>query len=45
MGATPGQAKAARPAYDLNVEVGADGSVKVIPPPANRAETNSAPAK
>ena len=40
----PTQAKAARPAYDLNVEVGADGSVKVIPPPS-RTETNSAPAK
>ncbi|HLH55500.1 MAG TPA: hypothetical protein VKY92_18005 [Verrucomicrobiae bacterium] len=41
----PGPAKAARPAYDLNVEVGADGSVKVIPPLPTRAETNSAPAK
>jgi len=41
MGATPSQTKAARPAYDLNVEVGADGSVKVIPP----AGTNTAPAK
>lgn len=44
VGALPIRAKATRPAYDLNVEVGADGSVKVIPPP-NRAETNSAPAK
>lgn len=41
-----GQAKAARPAYDLNVEVSADGSVKVIPPLSNRpGATNSAPAK
>jgi len=46
LGASPGQAKAARPTYDLNVEVTADGSVKVIPPPASRSEaTNSAPAK
>ena len=44
--APPAQAKAARPAYDLNVEVGADGSVKVIPPPSSRADaTNAAPAK
>jgi len=45
MGASPSQTKAARPAYDLNVEVGADGSVKVIPPANSRADTNSAPAK
>jgi chromosome segregation ATPase len=46
MGASPSQVKATRPTYDLNVEVGADGSVKVIPPPGSRAEaTNSAPAK
>jgi chromosome segregation ATPase len=45
MGASPAQTKAARPAYDLNVEVGADGSVKVIPPPGSRADTNTAPAK
>ena len=32
----PGR-QAAKPSYDLNVEVSADGSVKVIPP------TNSAP--
>jgi chromosome segregation ATPase len=43
--APPSQGKAARPAYDLNVEVGADGSVKVIPPPGSRTETNTAPAK
>ncbi|SPE51829.1 conserved exported hypothetical protein [Verrucomicrobia bacterium] len=29
------QAKVAKPAYDLNVEVSADGSVKVIPPLTN----------
>jgi len=45
VGASPAQTKAARPAYDLNVEVGADGSVKVIPPPGSRADTSSAPAK
>jgi septal ring factor EnvC (AmiA/AmiB activator) len=45
VGTTPSQAKTARPAYDLNVEVGADGSVKVIPPLGSRTETNSAPAK
>lgn len=45
LGSSPSQARAARPAYDLNVEVGADGSVKVIPPPASRPETNSASAK
>jgi len=44
LGASPSQAKVARPLYDLNVEVGADGSVKVIPPPG-RSATNSAPAK
>jgi septal ring factor EnvC (AmiA/AmiB activator) len=44
--ASPTPAKAARPAYDLNVEVGADGSVKVIPPLNSRPEsTNSVPAK
>ena len=43
---TAGQARAARPAYDLNVEVGADGSVKVIPPLNGRPEpANSVPAK
>lgn len=43
---TASPAKAARPAYDLNVEVGADGSVKVIPPLNSRPEvSNSVPAK
>jgi chromosome segregation ATPase len=46
MGASPSPAKTPRPVYDLNVEVGADGSVKVIPPAGSRSEsTNSAPAK
>jgi chromosome segregation ATPase len=40
------QAKAAKPIYDLNVEITADGSVKVIPPLSTSARaTNSPPAK
>jgi chromosome segregation ATPase len=40
--ATP--VKAPKPAYDLNVEVSSDGSVKVIPPLSNHpAVTNSPP--
>jgi chromosome segregation ATPase len=40
------QAKATKPAYDLNVEISSDGSVKVIPPLTNRpGATNPAPAK
>jgi chromosome segregation ATPase len=38
-GASQYQAKASKPAYDLNVEISADGSVKVIPP-AGGAGTN-----
>ncbi len=41
--AQPLQAKAPKPAYDLNVEVSSDGSVKVIPP--MKSATNAAPAK
>ena len=42
----PAQPRRLGPAYDLNVEVGADGSVKVIPPLNSRPEaSNSAPAK
>jgi chromosome segregation ATPase len=37
------QAKTPKPAYDLNVEVSSDGSVKVIPP--LNTSTNSTPAK
>jgi len=37
------QARTTKPAYDLNVEVNADGSVKVIPPLSG--STNSPPAK
>jgi uncharacterized protein (DUF3084 family) len=40
----PMQARAPKAAYDLNVEVSADGSVKVIPP-AGPGATNSPPAK
>ena len=45
-GFTPPQAKAApKPTYDLNVEVNADGSVKVIPPLTNRPPATNPPAK
>jgi len=37
------QAKTSKPVYDLNVEISADGSVKVIPPPGKG--TNALPAK
>jgi uncharacterized protein (DUF3084 family) len=40
----PGQAKP-RQSYDLNVEVGADGSLKVIPPLTNAPATNPPAAK
>jgi len=39
------QARAAKPSYDLNVEVSADGSVKVIPPSTNAPADNPPPAK
>ena len=39
------QAKAPKPTYDLNVEVSADGSVKVIPPLTNRPAATNPPAK
>ena len=38
-------AKAPKPAYDLNVEVSADGSVKVIPPLTARPATTNLPPK
>lgn len=31
--------------YDLNVEIGSDGNVRVIPPATNRPTTNSPPAR
>ena len=37
--------KASKPSYDLNVEVSADGSVKVIPPLTNRPAATNPPAK
>ena len=44
--ATGNPAKPPKPAYDLNVEVNSDGSVKVIPPLNNPpGATNSPPAK
>lgn len=39
------QVQAPKSSYDLNVEVGADGSVKVIPPLSSPGATNSPPAK
>jgi len=50
LGAVPGTTAAAaappKPAYDLNVEVTADGSVRVIPPVTNgAAATNPPPPK
>ena len=39
------QAKATKVPYDLNVEVSADGSVKVIPPASPTGTTNTPPAK
>jgi uncharacterized protein (DUF3084 family) len=50
MGAVPGAtttaaAPAPKPAYDLNVEVTADGSVRVIPPITNAAAATNPPPK
>jgi len=39
------QVKAPKPAYDLNVEVNADGSVKVIPPLTNGPAATNPPVK
>jgi chromosome segregation ATPase len=39
--ATSGAAAKLPPHYDLNVEVGSDGSVRVIPPPTNSPAGNS----
>ena len=36
--------RSSKPAYDLNVEVSADGSVKVIPPLTGKAEATNSPA-
>jgi chromosome segregation ATPase len=44
-GSAASQAKAPKPTYDLNVEVSADGSVKVIPPLTNRPAATNPPAK
>src|SRR5262249_19212910 len=38
------QAKTTKPTYDLNVEISADGSVKVIPPPGGRSQATNSPA-
>jgi hypothetical protein len=43
-GSTVTNASATKPGnYDLNVEVNADGSVRVIPPGTNSAPTNPPP--
>ena len=39
------QAKTPKPTYDLNVEVGADGNVRVIPPLTNSPAATNPPAK
>lgn len=44
-GPAASQVKAPKPNYDLNVEVNADGSVKVIPPLTNRPAATNPPAK
>jgi chromosome segregation ATPase len=44
-GPAASQVKAPKPTYDLNVEVSADGSVKVIPPLTNRPAATNPPAK
>jgi chromosome segregation ATPase len=44
-GPAASQVKAPKPTYDLNVEVTADGSVKVIPPLTNRPAATNPPAK
>jgi chromosome segregation ATPase len=43
--ASRSKAVAPKPSYDLNVEVSADGSVKVIPPLTNRPAATNPPAK
>jgi len=46
LNAPAGQPKPAKPTYDLNVEITADGSVKVIPPQTNSAAaTTPSPPK
>ena len=44
-GTTMSPAKSPKPTYDLNVEVSADGSVKVIPPLTNRPAAATPPAQ
>ena len=41
----PAKVKAPKPTYDLNVEVSADGSVKVIPPLTSRPAATNPPPK
>jgi chromosome segregation ATPase len=42
---SPTREPAKQPTYDLNVEIGADGSVRVIPPLTNTPATNSSAPK
>lgn len=44
-GSATSMVKPPKPTYDLNVEVSADGSVKVIPPLTNRPAATNPPAK
>jgi chromosome segregation ATPase len=44
-GPATSQVRAPKPSYDLNVEVSADGSVKVLPPLTNRPAATNPPAK
>ncbi len=44
-GTTYARVKAPKTVYDLNVEVGADGSVRVIPPLTNRPAATNPPTK
>jgi DNA repair exonuclease SbcCD ATPase subunit len=44
-GTAPPAGKGPKPAYDLNVEVSSDGSVKVIPPLTNRPAATNTPPK
>jgi chromosome segregation ATPase len=45
LNAPSAQPKAAKPTYDLNVEITADGNVRVIPPQTNSATATPTPPK
>jgi chromosome segregation ATPase len=44
-GINQGQTKVSKPSYDLNVEVSADGTVRVVPPATNAPAPTPQPAK